>query len=166
MHADRFRALLDTTGPFVSVYFDDSHDTADAVAQLDSRLRDIRKHLEERAVDQSVIEAIRDAAQDDKVAAILGRVEVPLEGAGSVQVIGPYQFTLGLYDPRKRDLDSADGIGEVIVAGYVSKDRHGAQLTGALYEGAEGDAKGGGGGEGTRTKHSTGVWPERSKLYR
>ena len=63
MHADRFRALLDTTGPFVSVYFDDSHDTADAAAQLDSRLRDIRKHLEERAVDQSVIEAIDTAVR-------------------------------------------------------------------------------------------------------
>jgi peptide chain release factor subunit 1 len=61
MHADRFRALLDTTGPFVSVYFDDSHDTADAGAQLDARLRDIRKHLEEQSVHHSLIEAI-DAA--------------------------------------------------------------------------------------------------------
>ena len=111
----------------------------------------------------SVVVTVKD---DDKVAAILGRVEVPLEGAGSVQVIGPYNFTLELYDPRKRDLDSAEGIGGVSVAGYVSKDRHGGQLTGALYEGAEGDAKGGGGGEVTRTKHSTGVWPEHSELYR
>lgn len=63
MHADRFRALLDTTGPFVSVYFDDSHDTADAAAQLDSRLRDIRKHLEEQSVEQSVIEAIDTAVR-------------------------------------------------------------------------------------------------------
>lgn len=58
MHADRFRHLLEATGPFVSVYFDDSHDTADAAAQLDARLRDIRKHLEEQSVDDSVIEAI------------------------------------------------------------------------------------------------------------
>lgn len=61
MHADRFRHLTNVTGPFVSVYFDDSHDTADAGAQLDSRLRDIRKHLEEQSVGADVIAAI-DAA--------------------------------------------------------------------------------------------------------
>ena len=61
MHADRFRQLLDANGPFVSVYIDDSHDTADAAAQLDSRLRDIRKRLEDASVDPTVIAAI-DAA--------------------------------------------------------------------------------------------------------
>ncbi len=69
MHSERFRSLVDAavdqagtpSGPFVSVYFDDSHDTADAAAQLDARLRDIRKHLEEQTVDVAVIEAI-DAA--------------------------------------------------------------------------------------------------------
>ena len=65
MHADRFRPLLEAAGPFVSVYFEDTHDTADAEAQLDARLRDIRKHLEDAAeegrVDAAVIEAI-DAA--------------------------------------------------------------------------------------------------------
>ena len=61
MNAERFRRLVDATGPFVSVYFDDSHDTQDAAAQLDARLRDVRKHLEDEAVDAGVIEAI-DAA--------------------------------------------------------------------------------------------------------
>ena len=63
MHADRFRHLADAKGPFVSVYFDDSHDTADATAQLDARLRDIRKHLEERAVGAEVIAAIDSAVR-------------------------------------------------------------------------------------------------------
>lgn len=63
MHAERFRTLLDRQGPFVSVYFDDSHDTADATAQLDARLRDIRKHLEEHSVDAAVIEAIAAAVR-------------------------------------------------------------------------------------------------------
>ena len=58
MHSDRFRPLVDAKGPFVSIYFDDSHDTEDAAAQLDARLRDIRKRLEEQSVDESVIEAI------------------------------------------------------------------------------------------------------------
>ena len=63
MHADRFRGLVDATGPFVSIYFDDSHDTADAAAQLDARLRDVRKHLEEQAVDGAVIAAIETAVR-------------------------------------------------------------------------------------------------------
>jgi hypothetical protein len=52
---------VEVTGPFVSVYFEDTHDTADADAQLDARLRDIRKHLEDASVDTAVIAAI-DAA--------------------------------------------------------------------------------------------------------
>ncbi|MGV1089126.1 MAG: hypothetical protein ACOYBX_14195 [Mycobacterium sp.] len=62
MQSDRFRGLVDATGPFVSVYFDDSHDSGDAVAQLDARLRDLRKHLEDQSVDADVIEAIETAA--------------------------------------------------------------------------------------------------------
>ncbi|MCB0933553.1 MAG: hypothetical protein KDB71_16865 [Mycobacterium sp.] len=61
MHAERFHRLVNATGPFVSIYFDDSHDTADSAAQLDARLRDIRKHLEEQSVGTEVIDAI-DAA--------------------------------------------------------------------------------------------------------
>lgn len=63
MQSDRFRGLIDATGPFVSVYFDDSHDSGDAVAQLDARLRDIRKHLEEKSVGADVIEAINTAVR-------------------------------------------------------------------------------------------------------
>lgn len=63
MQSNRFRGLVGVTGPFVSVYFDDSHDTADAAAQLDARLRDIRKHLEDEGVGADVIEAIETAAR-------------------------------------------------------------------------------------------------------
>lgn len=63
MQSDRLRGLVDAKGPFVSVYFDDSHDSGDAVAQLDARLRDIRKHLEDEGVGADVIEAIETAAR-------------------------------------------------------------------------------------------------------
>ena len=63
MHSERFRPLVDAKGPFVSIYFDDSHDTQDAAAQLDARLRDVRKHLEEQSVDTAVIEAIDGAVR-------------------------------------------------------------------------------------------------------
>lgn len=50
MDSQRFRKLLDAPGPFVSVYFDDSHDTHDAEAQLELKWRAIREDLERRGV--------------------------------------------------------------------------------------------------------------------
>ena len=73
MRSDRFRGLVDATGPFVSVYFDDSHDSGDAVAQLDARLRDIRKHLEEKSVGPDVIDAIESAARAKRPVGRSGR---------------------------------------------------------------------------------------------
>ena len=63
MQSERFRPLVDAVGPFVSIHLDDSHDTADATAQLDARLRDIRKRLEDAAVGAGVIEAIDTAVR-------------------------------------------------------------------------------------------------------
>lgn len=54
MESDRFRPLLDTPGPFVSIYFEDSHDTHDADAQLELKRRALREQLEDRGVDESV----------------------------------------------------------------------------------------------------------------
>ncbi|PBJ29483.1 hypothetical protein BI294_24585, partial [Mycobacterium avium subsp. hominissuis] len=50
MDSQRFRKLLDAPGPFVSVYFDDSHDTHDAEAQLELKWRAIREDLERHGV--------------------------------------------------------------------------------------------------------------------
>lgn len=63
MESNRFHRLAHAVGPFVSLYFDDSHDTGDAAAQLDARLRDVRKHLEERSVDSATIEMIEQAVR-------------------------------------------------------------------------------------------------------
>ncbi len=48
MRAERFRHLLAAEGPFASIYFDDSHDTADAEAQLELKWRGLREQLEEQ----------------------------------------------------------------------------------------------------------------------
>lgn len=48
MRAERFRHLLSAEGPFASIYFDDSHDTADAEAQLELKWRGLREQLEEQ----------------------------------------------------------------------------------------------------------------------
>ena len=55
MQSERFRSLVSAHGPFASVYFDDSHDTADAIDQLEARWRDIRTHLEHLDADEDVI---------------------------------------------------------------------------------------------------------------
>ena len=61
MDSERFRKLLDAPGPFASVYFDDSHDTHDAEAQLELKWRAVRERLEEQGADESVTNAIETA---------------------------------------------------------------------------------------------------------
>lgn len=61
MDSERFRKLLDAPGPFASVYFDDSHDTHDAAAQLDLKWRAVREELERQRADVTVIGEIENA---------------------------------------------------------------------------------------------------------
>lgn len=61
MQPEYFRPLASAHGPFVSVYVDDSRDTAGAEAQLDARWRDVRRHLEDRNVDEDVIVTVERA---------------------------------------------------------------------------------------------------------
>lgn len=64
MDTGRFRSLLDNPGPFASVYFDDSHDTHDAEAQLDLKWRALREQLEQQGADKSVTDEIEHAVKD------------------------------------------------------------------------------------------------------
>lgn len=64
MDSERFRQLLNTKGPFASVYFEDSHDTQDAAAQLELKWRAIREQLVEQGVDDSVTADIERAVMD------------------------------------------------------------------------------------------------------
>ncbi|MCV7402854.1 hypothetical protein H7K24_22235 [Mycobacterium fragae] len=64
MDSERFRELLTTKGPFASVYFEDSHDTQDAAAQLDLKWRGVRDQLVEQGVDESVTADIERAVMD------------------------------------------------------------------------------------------------------
>ena len=61
MESERFRPLATVQGPFVSVYLDDSRDTADAVTQLDAIWRDLRKHLEDHGADHDVVVSLEHA---------------------------------------------------------------------------------------------------------
>jgi hypothetical protein len=98
---------------------------------------------------------------------ILGLKEgkITLEGgAGIVQFLGPVDFKLILYNTGKKvsQMDSAEGSSEVSFARFIALDRHGGQLSGALYDGDRGDGK-----KCTARNHDPGIWPERSvELYR
>ncbi|OOK75620.1 hypothetical protein BZL30_3744 [Mycobacterium kansasii] len=61
MRSDRFRQLLDTPGPFASIYFEDSHDTHDAADQLELKWRGLRERLEQQGVADSVTADIEQA---------------------------------------------------------------------------------------------------------
>ncbi|OBG93386.1 hypothetical protein A9X05_09710 [Mycobacterium sp. E3298] len=64
MDSDRFRKLLDASGPFASVYFDDSHDTHDAEAQLELKWRALKEDLETRGAAEEVVDEIGRAVMD------------------------------------------------------------------------------------------------------
>jgi hypothetical protein len=60
MQAERFRPLFDAKGPYASVYFDDSHDTEDAVAQQELKWRAVRTELERLGAPTEVVEGMED----------------------------------------------------------------------------------------------------------
>lgn len=64
MDSDRFRKLLDASGPFASVYFDDSHDTHDAEAQLELKWRALKEELETQGAAENVVEEMGRAVMD------------------------------------------------------------------------------------------------------
>ncbi len=64
MDSERLRPLLTARGPFASVYFEDSHDTPDAEAQLELRWRAIREQLEELGADEAVTDEMERAVLD------------------------------------------------------------------------------------------------------
>ncbi|MGH3675632.1 MAG: hypothetical protein ACRDU5_07825 [Mycobacterium sp.] len=80
MQSDRFRPLLASRGPYGSVYFDDSHDTADAAAQLDIKWRHLRTQLEEQGADPAIT---------DRLEAAIRRSDPAVGKSGRAVVAGP-----------------------------------------------------------------------------
>lgn len=68
MRSERLKWLAKAEGPFVSVYFDDSHDTADATEQLDAKWRGIRKHLEDQGGGAEIIGMLEEAVLNHRPA--------------------------------------------------------------------------------------------------
>ncbi|MEU3273956.1 hypothetical protein ABZ639_24225 [Saccharomonospora sp. NPDC006951] len=58
MDTTRLRELVTTDGPFASVYFDDTHDTADAAKLLELRWREVREQLEGQGAEAATLDAL------------------------------------------------------------------------------------------------------------
>jgi len=75
------RTLL-TGGPFISVHFDETHDTEDAAKQLRLRLKEIEAALDEQGADRPTVEAVlRTATAGPPPVGPAGRSVVAARGA-------------------------------------------------------------------------------------
>lgn len=61
-HSDQARRLLAASGPFASIYFDDSHDAPDAATRLEATWGDIARHLADRGADATLVSHLERAA--------------------------------------------------------------------------------------------------------
>ncbi len=61
MRSEQLRWLTKSAGPFASVYFDDSHDAADAAGQLDAKWRDIRARFEHLGASADILAGLEEA---------------------------------------------------------------------------------------------------------
>ncbi len=61
MRTDSARGLLDHPGPFVSLYFDDSHATHDSARQAESRWNAMHRHLKDSGVPEPLTAEMRNA---------------------------------------------------------------------------------------------------------
>ena len=68
MRSNRLRWLVRAEGPFASVYFDDSHDAADAAEELEVKWRDIQKLLEERGASAELVGTLEEAVLNHRPA--------------------------------------------------------------------------------------------------
>ncbi len=68
MQSDRLRWLVTADAPFASIYFDDSHDTSDAVEQLEAKWRAIRGQLEDMGADGEMLGTLEQAVLHHRAA--------------------------------------------------------------------------------------------------
>ncbi|MGW9476893.1 Rv2629 family ribosome hibernation factor [Saccharomonospora azurea] len=66
MDTTRLRDLVETDGPFASVYFDDTHNTEDAAKQRELLWRELRGELAEQGADERTLAALDDAVLDSE----------------------------------------------------------------------------------------------------
>ncbi|HTX95397.1 MAG TPA: Vms1/Ankzf1 family peptidyl-tRNA hydrolase [Mycobacterium sp.] len=81
MQSDRLRWLVEAEGPFASIYFDDSHDTPDAVEQLEITWSDIRHDLEELGAGVQILGQLEEVLHHRPAVGRRGRAVIATAGA-------------------------------------------------------------------------------------
>jgi peptide chain release factor subunit 1 len=84
MKSDRFRTLAKAEGPFVSVYFDDSHETPEARTRLELQWRHLEEQLRRDGVGGDLVERIHRAYDGEPPA--VGRRGLGIVAADDVVV--------------------------------------------------------------------------------
>lgn len=64
MQTTTLRPLVDASGPFTTVYFEDSHETEDAAKQLELKWRDLRERLAAQHAPENTLDALASAVRD------------------------------------------------------------------------------------------------------
>ncbi len=111
METQRFRTLTTSNPPFVSVYIDDSRDTAEADSDLDARWRELRGELEDGCVDERLIADVERSILHSEPAigrrgrgvvatsdGVLINEHLPHPPASTVVRISDYPYVLPLLD--------------------------------------------------------------------
>ncbi|KAA9149328.1 hypothetical protein FPZ12_043455 [Amycolatopsis acidicola] len=63
MQTTTLRPLVDASGPFTAVYFEDSHETEDAAKQLELKWRDLRERLAAQDAPENSLDALESAVR-------------------------------------------------------------------------------------------------------
>lgn len=111
MKSDHLRALTSAHGPYLSVYLDDSRDSAEAAAEVDARRRDIMRQALDAGADEATATAVDQVIQHGPapvgrrgraVIAAGGKVLVDVQLSGpplhSLVRVGEYPYFLPLLD--------------------------------------------------------------------
>lgn len=111
MDTQRFRMLTTAKPPFVSVYIDDSRDTAEADSERDARWRELRGELEAGCADERVIAEVEDAILHSELAVgrrgrgiiatgdgVMVNEHLPRPSGPTVLRISDYPYVLPLLD--------------------------------------------------------------------
>ncbi|MEE6139608.1 hypothetical protein SKC41_25190 [Mycobacterium sp. 050128] len=136
MRSERLRGLVKAEGPFASVYFDDSHDAADAVEQLEAKWHEIRKHLENMGAGTELIDTLADAVRNHRPA--VGRRGKALIATGDrvlidEQLSSPPPSTVVRFSDYPYVLPLIEGAMRRPVYVFAAVDHTGADIS--LYDG-------------------------------
>jgi hypothetical protein len=111
MESERFRLLLTARAPFVSIYLDDSRDTADATDQLEAIWRSLRGKLKDKDVSEYILAGLDQAIMHSRagvgrqgrgvIAAqdgVLINVHLPSAPTDAVLRVSDYPYILPLVE--------------------------------------------------------------------